>query len=106
MIRRQVTNPVTNQPIDYYEMDILPFQKEIFPGLSSTDMVGYDGMSPGPMFVIEKGREAVVRFSNKADDASVIHLHGSYSVGHTEAFALPSQANVPLEIPLGWLGQG
>lgn len=80
-IHRQVTNPVTNEPIDYYEVDIQPFQKEVFPGLSSTSMVGYDGMSPGPMFVIEKGREAVVRFSNKATTDSVVHLHGSYSVG-------------------------
>jgi hypothetical protein len=82
---RQVTNPVTNQPIDYYEVDILPFQKEIFSDLASNHMVGYEGMSPGPTFIIEKGRETVVRFTNQAEDASVIHLHGSYSVGHNHA---------------------
>ncbi|KAK0389117.1 hypothetical protein NLU13_2692 [Sarocladium strictum] len=75
----QVTNPVTNQPIDYYEIEIKPFQKEVFPGLGSSSLVGYDGMSPGPTFLIEKGREAVVRFTNKADTDSVVHLHGSYS---------------------------
>jgi len=65
-------------------VDILPFQKEIFSGLASNDMIGYDGMSPSPTFIIEKGREIVVRFTNQAEDASVIHLHGSYSVGHDE----------------------
>jgi hypothetical protein len=107
-IHRQVTNPVTNEPIDYYEVDIQPFQKEVFPGLSSTSMVGYDGMSPGPMFVIEKGREAVVRFSNKATTDSVVHLHGSYSVSVTgRCFSNhATKLTFSLEISMGWLGRG
>ena len=77
---RSVTNPVTKKPIDYYEIDILPFQKQIYPGKRAASMVGYDGISPGPTFIIEKGRETVVRFTNKARNDSSIHLHGSYSV--------------------------
>lgn len=44
-----------------------------------TQLVGYDGVSPGPTFRMEKGREAVVRFINKGVSNSSIHLHGSYS---------------------------
>ena len=43
-------------------------------------LVGYDGISPGPTFLVEKGRETVVRFINNATLASAVHLHGSYSV--------------------------
>lgn len=71
---------MTRKPIDYYEIDILPFQKQIYPGKRAASMVGYDGISPGPTFIIEKGRETVVRFTNKARNDSSIHLHGSYSV--------------------------
>lgn len=41
--------------------------------------MGYDGISPGPTFIQEKGRESVVRFVNKATVESSIHLHGSFS---------------------------
>ncbi|KAH7376939.1 multicopper oxidase [Plectosphaerella cucumerina] len=76
---RQVNNPVTNKPINYYEIDIKAFEKNIYPGQKPTQMTGYDGMSPGPTFIVEKGEESVVRFTNKAENESAIHLHGSYS---------------------------
>jgi FtsP/CotA-like multicopper oxidase with cupredoxin domain len=71
---------VTNKPINYYEIDIKAFEKNIYPGQKPTQMTGYDGMSPGPTFIVEKGEESVVRFTNKAENESAIHLHGSYSV--------------------------
>lgn len=49
-------------------------------------MVGYDGMEPGPRFLIQRGREAVVRVVNENYVAGggngrvgAVHLHGSYS---------------------------
>lgn len=78
-----VTNPVTNKPIDYYEVNILPLQQQVYPNLGLANLVGYDGISPGPTFRMERGREAVVRFVNKASMANSVHLHGSYSVSPT-----------------------
>lgn len=78
---RTITNPVTGGPIDYYEVYINHFQQQIYPNKGPADMVGYDGIAPGPTFLIEKGRESVVRFINNATMATSVHLHGSYSVG-------------------------
>ncbi|KAH9233232.1 hypothetical protein K456DRAFT_1838498 [Colletotrichum gloeosporioides 23] len=74
-----VNNPVTNKPIDYYEMEILPFTQKIYPDRGPVSLIGYDGMSPGPTYIIPRGRETVVRLSNKAVNPSVMHLHGSYT---------------------------
>jgi FtsP/CotA-like multicopper oxidase with cupredoxin domain len=37
------------------------------------------GRAPGPTFMMQRGREAVVRFINHGDRANSVHLHGSYS---------------------------
>jgi FtsP/CotA-like multicopper oxidase with cupredoxin domain len=66
--------------IDYYEIRIENFAQQVYPELGPTYLVGYDGISPGPTFRIETGREAVVRFINVGNDkATVTHLHGSPS---------------------------
>ena len=77
---RTVTNPVTGRPIDYYEIFINPFSQKIYPDRGNASLVGYDGRSPGPTFIVEKGRETVVRFVNNASMDNSVHLHGSYSV--------------------------
>ncbi|KAH6660978.1 Cupredoxin [Truncatella angustata] len=74
-----ITNPVTNKQIDYYEVNIQPFQRQIYPNKGKTNLVGYDGIAPGPTFLVEKGRETVVRFINNAKLPSSVHLHGSPS---------------------------
>ena len=65
--------------MNYYEVDIKPVDIQIYPNLKKTRHVGYDGMVPGPTFMMEKGTEAVVRFINHADRETSVHLHGSYS---------------------------
>lgn len=65
--------------IDYYEVDIKPFEQQVYPNLGKTRLVGYDGRAPGPTFMMRKGREAVVRFINHSDRTNSVHLHGSYS---------------------------
>ncbi|KAK2055541.1 multicopper oxidase [Colletotrichum caudatum] len=75
--KMSINNPVTNKPIDYYEVDIMPFKKQIYPDRGPASLVGYDGMSPGPTFMVPRGRETVVRFTNKAFLPSAVHLHGS-----------------------------
>ncbi|KAF2424899.1 hypothetical protein EJ08DRAFT_594833 [Tothia fuscella] len=73
------TNTTTGISIDYYEVTISEFEQQIYPGKKPAKLIGYDGISPGPTFMMEKGREAVVRFINKGKRESAIHLHGSYS---------------------------
>ena len=73
------TDPATGTPIDFYEVKITPFKKRFFPDLQDANLVGYDGMFPGPMFQVERGRETVVRFVNQGFRPTSIHLHGSYT---------------------------
>ncbi|KAH8886064.1 Cupredoxin [Thozetella sp. PMI_491] len=77
--KQQVLNQVTGKSINYYEINILPFTKQVYPGKGPAHLVGYDAISPGPTFLIEKGQETVVRFINNASMANSVHLHGSYS---------------------------
>lgn len=77
---RTITNPVTNKPIQYFEVVSKAFQQQIYPGLQATNLVGYDGIAPGPTFMIERGTETVVRFINASPQNNIsIHLHGSPS---------------------------
>jgi FtsP/CotA-like multicopper oxidase with cupredoxin domain len=59
-------------------MSMILIALQVYPNLGKTKLVGYDGMAPGPTFMMRKGTEAVVRFINHADRANSVHLHGSY----------------------------
>ncbi|KAF2750885.1 hypothetical protein M011DRAFT_455861 [Sporormia fimetaria CBS 119925] len=72
-------NTTTGQTIDYYEVEVKEFEQQIYRNLKPAKLIGYDGMSPGPTFRMEKGREAVVRFVNRSPKPLSVHLHGSYS---------------------------
>ncbi|KAI0022963.1 Cupredoxin [Xylariomycetidae sp. FL0641] len=74
-----ITNPVTGEDILYFEVEIRPFQQQVYPNLSPATLVGYDGISPGPTFIIPQGTESVVRFVNNAEMENSVHLHGSPS---------------------------
>jgi bilirubin oxidase len=76
----QYTNATTGATINYYEVEVKPFQQQVYRGLTPATLVGYDGISPGPTFRMERGQEAVVRFINHADMDLSVHLHGSYSM--------------------------
>ncbi|KAF2682768.1 Cupredoxin [Lentithecium fluviatile CBS 122367] len=75
----QYKNETTGAVVDYYEVEIKTFQQQVYPGLKPATLYGYDGISPGPTFRMERGREAVVRFINNGELATSVHLHGSYS---------------------------
>ncbi|KAK6219064.1 hypothetical protein LQW54_002566 [Pestalotiopsis sp. IQ-011] len=77
--KKVITNPVTGNDIWYYEVEIKPFEQQVFPNLKPAQLVGYDGISPGPTFVIPRGTESVVRFINQAERENSVHLHGSPS---------------------------
>ncbi|OCK82578.1 Cupredoxin [Lepidopterella palustris CBS 459.81] len=77
-VKTTYTNYSTGAVIDYYEVTIKPFEQQIYPNLNKTQLVGYDGISPGPTFEMTRGREAVVRFSNNALKENSVHVHGQY----------------------------
>jgi bilirubin oxidase len=77
--RMILTNPETGGDIWYYEVEIKNFKEQVYPGLAEADLVGYDGISPGPTFMVPRGTESVIRFVNHADHPNSVHLHGSYS---------------------------
>lgn len=77
--RRTVKHPVSGKNINYYEIEIKKLSQNVYPDRGNATLVGYDGISPGPTFKMERGTEAVVRFINKAEMDNSVHLHGSYS---------------------------
>ncbi|KAI9147483.1 Bilirubin oxidase [Paramyrothecium foliicola] len=74
-----IENPITGADIRYYEINIEPFTHDVYPDLESTELTGYDGISPGPTIIVPRDTESVVRFVNNAGQENSVHLHGSYS---------------------------
>ncbi|MEU8227943.1 multicopper oxidase domain-containing protein [Kribbella sp. NPDC048915] len=65
---------------DYYRVVQRTAHHEILPGLK-TEVMGYDGLLPGPTFDVRSGRTTVVEQVNELDVPVAVHLHG----GHTPA---------------------
>jgi spore coat protein A len=76
-----VKKPVlTANDADHYRVVQRKASLEILPGLK-TEIMGYDGLLPGPTFDVRSGRTTVVEQVNELDVSTVVHLHG----GHTPA---------------------
>jgi bilirubin oxidase len=86
-------NETTGNEIDFYEVDVQPFEQQVYPGLKPAKLVGYDGVSPGPTFRMTKGREAIVRFKNNGPKDISVHLHGSYSRAPFDGWAEDTTKN-------------
>ena len=65
---------------DYFRVVQQQASLEILPGLK-TEVLGYDGLLPGPTFDVRSGRTTVIEQVNQLDVPTVVHLHG----GHTPA---------------------
>ncbi len=50
---------------------------EIIPGLR-TDIIGYNGMTPGPTIRVDADQEIIVRQINDSDVSTTTHLHGGH----------------------------
>ncbi|HBB35519.1 MAG TPA: bilirubin oxidase [Cyanobacteria bacterium UBA8803] len=82
-----VLKPVrSDETTDYYEITMQKARVEILPGLS-TEIWGYNGITPGPTIKQPRGRLSVVRFINKLDEAMSIHLHGMASLPQYDGYA-------------------
>ncbi|KAF8460523.1 Cupredoxin [Kalaharituber pfeilii] len=79
--------PTRGNPIDFYEVSITPFKKQLWPGLEATKLVGYNGIYPGPTIKATRGREIVLRVVNQGDANAAVHLHGSATVAPFDGWA-------------------
>jgi len=66
---------VQGRPI--YELTQENASVEIIPGLQ-TDIIGYDGMFPGPTIRVQADQEVIVRQVNQSDVSTTTHLHGGH----------------------------
>jgi hypothetical protein len=82
------TNTTTETTIDFYQVRMQAFKKRLFPDVQDAELIGYDGIEPGPTFRVKKGQETVVRVVNEMFRPAAVHLHGSYS----ELLSYPSDA--------------
>ncbi|PNP46390.1 hypothetical protein TGAMA5MH_02426 [Trichoderma gamsii] len=48
------TDAESNVTIDFFQLNITSFQAQIYPNLAKTSLVGYNGISPGPTFKIDR----------------------------------------------------
>jgi FtsP/CotA-like multicopper oxidase with cupredoxin domain len=77
VIQPEFSKIVDGRTTDFYTLTIESFDAQIYPELGPAHLTGYNGMSPGPTFVVERGHETVVRALNKGSLSSALHLHGS-----------------------------
>ncbi len=70
-----VSMDMQGRPI--YELTEQNATVEIIPGLQ-TDIIGYDGMTPGPTIRVNANQEVIVRHINESDIKTTTHLHGGH----------------------------
>jgi bilirubin oxidase len=56
MMSSTYTDDATGADIDYYEVEVKSGKKQIYPDLPATTLFTYDGLQPGPTFIMHKGR--------------------------------------------------
>jgi spore coat protein A len=83
-----VKRPVrTTGGIDYYRVVQQRGSQEILPGLH-TEVLGYDGLFPGPTFDVRSGRAIVVEQVNHLAVPTVVHLHGGHTPSSSDGWPL------------------
>lgn len=80
--------------INYFLTTIQPFTAQIYPNLGPTHLIGYNGTAPGPIFIVERGTETIIRYVNNGEESAAVHLHGSYTHAAWDGWAAD-------EIPVG-----
>ena len=77
LARPELSKTVNGRSVDFYSLTIEPFESQIYPDLGPVHLIGYNGMSPGPTFVVDRGQETIVRALNRGSLSASLHLHGS-----------------------------
>lgn len=68
---------IDNEGRPIYELTQENATVEIIPGLQ-TDIIGYNGMTPGPTIRVHANQEIIVRQINDSDVETTTHLHGGH----------------------------
>ncbi|PPD45822.1 MAG: copper oxidase [Methylocystis sp.] len=68
--------------------------KAVIGPAGETDILGFDGASPGPVLRYKQGEELLVRFVNKLDQPASIHWHGMRGDNAMDGVAPLTQAAV------------
>lgn len=86
--RPPVLQPVrSDAQTDYYEITMRKAQVEILPG-KLTEILSYNGITPGPTIIQRAGRQSVVRFiNNSLGIPASTHLHGMASLPQYDGYA-------------------
>lgn len=77
VIQPEFTKEVNGRSVDFYTLNIESFDAQIYPDLGPAHLIGYNGMSPGPTFAVDRGHETIVRALNNGQLPASVHLHGS-----------------------------
>jgi FtsP/CotA-like multicopper oxidase with cupredoxin domain len=93
-----VAEPVsTDGGVDAYEITMQPGQVQILPEGAPTEVLGYDGIFPGPTIKAQVGRPVEVLQRNELGNGedSVVHLHGGITApehdGHPQDVIPPGE---------------
>jgi len=80
-------------PVEPRLIEARPGKANIAAG--ETDILGFDGVTPGPLLRYKQGQELFVRFANKLDRPASIHWHGLRGENAMDGVAPLTQAPVP-----------
>ena len=73
----EFTKDIDGRTIDFYSLTIEAFDKQVYPDLGPAHLTGYNGIAPGPTFVVPRGHETIIRALNQGSLSASMHLHGS-----------------------------
>lgn len=79
----------SDETTDYYEITMRKAPVQILPGLT-TEIWGYNGISPGPTIIQRRDRQSVVRFINLIEDASHSSSNHQHSSSTSSALKGPA----------------
>lgn len=74
-IPRELKPVFRDHSADYYNLTIKPGTARILPG-KDTPVLTFNGEFPGPTIRTTRGRQAVVRVTNRLTKQTAVHLHG------------------------------
>lgn len=97
-------DPNSNATIDFFQLNITSFQAQIYPNLAKTSLVGYNGMSPGPTFRVQRGVQSVVRVVNQNGKRSSNYARPSLIIHFNRSTGCIASSWIILSRCLGWLG--
>lgn len=92
-VAQPVGTDAAGRPI--YEIHQRNASVEIIPGLQ-TDILGYEGLTPGPTIMVDSNQEVIVRQINETNVRTTTHLHGGHmpagNDGHPVDYVDPGTA--------------